>query len=80
METVVAPESVNVPFAYGLLALRIINTVAKRGGFNADEFRVIGELHDFLKKELKVEELGRQEAEKQKLESVPEEEEEEKKE
>lgn len=75
MEPVVAPESVNVPFAYGLLTLRIINTVAKRGGFNADEFRVVGELHDFLKKELKVEELARQEAEKQKLESVPEEEE-----
>lgn len=38
----------------------ILNVVSKRGAINPHEFTVVGELVEFLKKELKVEEQTKQ--------------------
>jgi len=54
------PESLNVPTKHCVLMYNILNVVAKRGAINPDEFQVVGELVEFLKKELKVEEQTKQ--------------------
>jgi len=54
------PETLNVPTKHCVLMFNILNVVAKRGAINPDEFQVIGELVEFLKKELKVEEQTKQ--------------------
>lgn len=38
-----------------VLMFNIINACAKRGAFQAEEFKIVGTLHEFLKKELKIE-------------------------
>ena len=54
------PETLNVPTKHCVLMFNILNVVAKRGAINPDEFKVVGELVDFLKQELKVEEQTKQ--------------------
>ena len=54
--TIVLPETLSVPTKHCLLMHNILNVVTKRGAINTDEFTIIGELADFLKKELKIEE------------------------
>ena len=54
------PETLNVPTKHCVLMFNILNVVAKRGAINPDEFQVVGELVEFLKKELKVEEQTKQ--------------------
>ncbi|AET72943.1 hypothetical protein PGAG_00053 [Phaeocystis globosa virus 12T] len=53
---IVLPETMVVPSKYCALMFNMIHVIAKRGGITADEFTVVGELMDFLKKELRVEE------------------------
>ena len=50
------PENLTIPTKHCVLMYNILNVVTKRGAINTDEFQVVGELADFLKKELKVEE------------------------
>tara|TARA_B110000259_G_scaffold111986_1_gene127880 strand:- start:4638 stop:4895 length:258 start_codon:yes stop_codon:yes gene_type:complete len=53
---IILPETMVVPSKYCALMYNMIHVLAKRGGINADEFAVVGELVTFLKTELKVEE------------------------
>ena len=46
------PKNVTVPSKYCVLMLDIIKVVSKRGSIEPSEFAVIGELVDFLNKEL----------------------------
>ena len=50
------PDTLVVPVKYCALMYNMIHVIAKRGGIGADEFTVVGELTDFLKKELRVDE------------------------
>ena len=62
-------SSIQLPENYGMLVMNIINVVSRRGGITPDEFKVVGEVYEYLKKELKVEEkLEQQKLEQQKLE------------
>ncbi len=58
--SIILPENINVPSKYCVLMLNILNIVSKRGAINPDEFAVIGDLVEFLKKELKLEEQRKQ--------------------
>tara|TARA_B110000305_G_C18982256_1_gene422165 strand:+ start:328 stop:537 length:210 start_codon:yes stop_codon:yes gene_type:complete len=58
--TIMLPETITVPTKHCVLMFNILNVVAKRGAINPDEFKVVGELVDFLKEELKVEEQTKQ--------------------
>jgi hypothetical protein len=58
--TIMLPETFTVPTKHCVLMFNILNVVAKRGAINPDEFTVVGELVEFLKKELKVEEQTKQ--------------------
>ena len=49
-------EIVNVPKNYATLMVSIIGVCSKRGAFSPEEFNSIGELYEFLKKQLKLEE------------------------
>ena len=68
---IILPENLNIPTKYAVLMYNIVSVVSKRGGFNADEFTPIGELVDFLKKELKIGETPQPEDSKN-LPTVPE--------
>ena len=57
---IMLPETLTVPTKHCVLMFNILNVVAKRGAINPDEFKVVGELVDFLKQELKVEEQTKQ--------------------
>lgn len=48
-------EFVNVPKDYAILMVNIIAVCSKRGAFSPEEFRPIGTVFEFLKKELKIE-------------------------
>lgn len=50
------PETLNIPTKQCVLMYNLINVVTKRGGINSDEFTVVGQLVDWLRKELKVDE------------------------
>lgn len=50
-------EIVNVPKNYATLMLNIIGVCSKRGAFSPEEFKPIGEVFEFLKKELKLDEV-----------------------
>lgn len=58
--TITLPETLSVPTKHCVLMYNILNVVSKRGAINSDEFTVVGELVEFLKKELKVEEQTKQ--------------------
>ena len=58
--TIMLPETLNVPTKHCVLMFNILNVVSKRGGINPDEFTDVGELVEFLKKELKVKEQTKQ--------------------
>ena len=47
-------ESVILPKNYSVLLLNIISVVSKRGAFNPDEFKAVGELFEYVKKELNI--------------------------
>lgn len=53
-------EIVNVPKNYATLMVNIIGICSKRGAFAPEEFKPVGELYEFLKKELKLEEQQQQ--------------------
>lgn len=53
-------EIVNVPKNYARLMVNIIGVCSKRGAFSPEEFKPVGELYEFLKKELKLEEQQQQ--------------------
>lgn len=48
-------QPITIPHEFGMLMLNIISVISRRGGFTPDEFKPVGELHELLKKELKVE-------------------------
>lgn len=58
--TIMLPENITVATKHCVLMYNILNVVAKRGAINPDEFQVVGELVEFLKKELKVDEQTKQ--------------------
>ena len=58
--TIMLPETLTVPTKHCVLMFNILNVVSKRGAINPDEFTVVGELVEFLKKELKVDEQTKQ--------------------
>tara|TARA_B100001778_G_C18527073_1_gene601725 strand:+ start:600 stop:821 length:222 start_codon:yes stop_codon:yes gene_type:complete len=58
--TIMLPENITVTTKHCVLMYNILNVVAKRGAINPDEFQVVGELVEFLKKELKVDEQTKQ--------------------
>ena len=47
-------ESIILPKNYSVLVLNIISVVSKRGGFNPEEFKAVGELFEYVKKELNI--------------------------
>ena len=58
-------ETYSVSKKHMVLMFNMINVCAKRGAFQAEEFKVIGELHEYLKEVLKVEELMKSEEKKE---------------
>ena len=50
------PQSITLTLQQGLLVHSMIDVMTKRGAFIADELKPVGELYDFIKKELKIEE------------------------
>ena len=48
------PESIDVPTQYCVIMYNLINLVAKRGAVNSDEFLVVGEVHNYLKKKIEM--------------------------
>ena len=50
-------EVVNVPKNYATLMLNIIGVCSKRGAFSPEEFKPVGEVFEFLKKELKLDQV-----------------------
>ena len=49
------PNSVKLNLQQGLLVHSLIEVMTRRGAFLADELKPVGELFDYIKKELKVE-------------------------
>lgn len=49
------PNSVSLNLQQGLLVHSLIEVMTRRGAFLADELKPVGELFDYIKKELKVE-------------------------
>ena len=47
-------ENIILPKNYSILLLNIISVVSKRGGFNPEEFKAVGELFEYVKKELNI--------------------------
>ena len=64
------PENITVATKHCVLMYNILNVVAKRGAINPDEFQVVGELVEFLKKELKVDEQTKQPPQTEQLATV----------
>ena len=50
------PTSININLQQGLLIYSIIDVISRRGGFLADELKSVGDLFEYVKKELKIEE------------------------
>tara|TARA_A100001015_G_scaffold165984_1_gene184501 strand:+ start:147 stop:413 length:267 start_codon:yes stop_codon:yes gene_type:complete len=50
------PNQVTLNLQQGLLLHSIIDVISRRGGFLGDELRPVGELFEYVKNELKVEE------------------------
>jgi hypothetical protein len=50
----ILPDTLVVPVKYCALMYNIIHVITKRGGINPDEFVVVGELVEFLKTQLKI--------------------------
>tara|TARA_Y100000992_G_scaffold302656_3_gene278055 strand:+ start:17686 stop:17928 length:243 start_codon:yes stop_codon:yes gene_type:complete len=56
MSTEELPQSITFNLQQGLLVHSMIDVMTKRGAFIADELKPVGELYDFIKRELKIEE------------------------
>jgi hypothetical protein len=56
MSTEDLPQSITLNLQQGLLVHSMIDVMTKRGAFIAEELKPVGELYDFVKKELKIEE------------------------
>ena len=50
------PETLTVQTKHCVLIYNLINVVTKRGAINSDEFSIVGEVVDALKKELRIDE------------------------
>jgi len=50
-------DSITLPANLGVLILNIINITSRRGSFTPEEFKPVGELYEFVKSNLKLEEL-----------------------
>ena len=50
-------ESINVPANIAVLMLNVINVTSRRGAFTPEEFKPVGELYEFIKSNLKLEEV-----------------------
>tara|TARA_R110002072_G_scaffold283078_1_gene446348 strand:- start:174 stop:356 length:183 start_codon:yes stop_codon:yes gene_type:complete len=49
-------ESIELPANMGLLLLNILNVTSRRGAYIPEEFKSIGEVYEFIKTNLKLEE------------------------
>ena len=59
-------STIEISQEYAMLMFNIINIISKRGGFLPDEYKIVGELFEFLKDKLNIEERIKS---KQKVES-----------
>lgn len=50
-------DSITLPANLGVLILNILNITSRRGAFTPEEFKPVGELYEFVKSNLKLEEL-----------------------
>lgn len=50
------PETLTIQTKHCVLMYNLINVVTKRGAINSDEFTIVGELVDALKKDLRIDE------------------------
>ena len=50
-------ESINVPANLAVLMLNVLNVTSRRGAFTPEEFKPVGELYEFIKSNLKLEEV-----------------------
>lgn len=49
-------STIEISQEYAMLMFNIINIISKRGGFLPDEYKIVGELFEFLKDKLNIEE------------------------
>jgi len=56
-------DVVNVPLPYVALMFNVIGVVSSRGAFKPEEFKPVGELFEYLQKELKTREDAKKETE-----------------
>tara|TARA_B100000900_G_C20542430_1_gene701079 strand:- start:1019 stop:1234 length:216 start_codon:yes stop_codon:yes gene_type:complete len=52
--SIILPENLTIPSKYCILMYNILNVVSQRGAIKADEFKVVGDLFEFLKEELQI--------------------------
>lgn len=50
-------ESIIVPANLAVLMLNVLNVTSRRGAFTPEEFKPVGELYEFIKSNLKLEEV-----------------------
>lgn len=48
-------DTLSIPINHATLMYNIINVVSRRGAFAPEEFKPVGEIFEYLKKELKIE-------------------------
>ena len=61
-------ESITLPANLGVLLLNILNVTSRRGAFTPEEFKPVGEVYEFVKSNLKLEEVK---TENEKVETPP---------
>lgn len=47
--------NIEITEEYAMLMFNIINIISKRGGFLPEEYKIVGELFEFLKEKLNIE-------------------------
>lgn len=50
-------ESITLPANLGVLLLNILNVTSRRAAFTPEEFKPVGEVYEFIKSNLKLEEV-----------------------
>lgn len=59
------PNNISMSFQQAMLMFNIINVVSKRGAILPAEFKPVGDLYEFLHKELKIDEQVKLEQQQQ---------------
>ena len=50
-------DSITLPANLAVLLLNIVNITSRRGAFTPEEFKSVGEVYEFIKSNLKLEEV-----------------------